>query len=239
MRKILFVLLSALLLSNCQSEEKVGNLEITGNVKGLKKGMLFLKQYQDTSLVTLDSISISGDSHFATTVNIKEPEMLYLFLDRGKTNSIDNSLLFFAEPGKINIETNLETFYANAKVSGSANHDQYADYKKVKARYKDKELDYTQKFLDAYRNNKAPNPDDIAKQQQIIKRRYLYTVNFALNNKDKAIGPYIALSEIPDATVKYLDTIAKNMTPANAKSRYGKALLEFVAERKKEQDAIK
>jgi hypothetical protein len=32
--------------------------------------------------------------------------MLYLFLDRGVSNSLDNNLLFFAEPGNINIETN-------------------------------------------------------------------------------------------------------------------------------------
>ena len=41
--------------------------------------------------------------------------MLYLFLDRGQTNSIDNNLPFFAEPGNIKIETTLKlsliTFY--------------------------------------------------------------------------------------------------------------------------------
>ena len=49
--------------------------------------------------------------------------MLYLFLDRGQTKSIDNSLPFFAEPGNIKIETSLKHFFADAKITGSKNHD--------------------------------------------------------------------------------------------------------------------
>jgi hypothetical protein len=65
-----------------------------------------------------------------------------------------------------------------------------------------------------------------------LKRRYLYTANFALNNAKHEVGPYLALSEIYDANIKYLDTIRKSMSPKVAKSRYGKMLTEFVAERK-------
>jgi hypothetical protein len=36
---------------------------------------------------------------------------------------LDNNLLFFAEPGDISIETNLENYIADAKVTGSKNQD--------------------------------------------------------------------------------------------------------------------
>jgi hypothetical protein len=39
--------------------------------------------------------------------------MLYLFLDRGVSNSLDNNLLFFAEPG--NIDTKLDSFFMELK----------------------------------------------------------------------------------------------------------------------------
>ena len=66
-----------------------------------------------------------------------------------------------------------------------------------------------------------------------IKRRYLFSINFALNNKDSEIAPYIALAEVYDANIKYLDTINKSMTPKVAKSKYGMMLSKFVDQRKK------
>ena len=226
------VLFSMLAFIGCAKKE--GNLHISGNINGLNKGTVYIRQQQDSALVLLDSIEISGDSKFASTLQIESPEMLYMFLDRGVSNSIDNSLPFFAEPGTIIIDTDLETFYAKAKVSGSKNHDLYEDFKKVKTRYTNQELEFTEKELQAFKNNATVSAEDEAKYGAIVKKRYLYAINFALNNKDREIAPYIALAEIPDANVKYLDTIAKSMSPNVAKSKYGKMLTKFVADRKAE-----
>jgi hypothetical protein len=67
-------------------------------------------------------------------IDLKSPEMLYLFLDRGVSNSLDNNLLFFAEPGNINIETKLDSFLYGAKITGSKNHELYEEYKKINSR---------------------------------------------------------------------------------------------------------
>jgi hypothetical protein len=56
----------------------------------------------------------------------------------------------------------------------------------------------------------------------VIKRKYLYATNFAINNKDHEVAPYIALAEIYDINLKFLDTIQKSMTPKVAQSLYGK-----------------
>ena len=61
-----------------------------------------------------------------------------------------------------------------------------------------------------------------------IKRRYLYTVNFALNNKDSEVAPYLALTEIYNARIDLLDTINKALTPKVKNSKYGKELEEFI-----------
>ena len=65
-----------------------------------------------------------------------------------------------------------------------------------------------------------------------IKRGYIYAINFAINNKDSYVAPYIALKEIPDANIKYLDSIAQVLTPDVAASKYGKELQEFLKEKK-------
>ena len=101
MKKLLPAILSLTLLFSCENKPET-NLKITGNVKGLQKGTLYLKKMGDSTYITLDSMKIDGKSEFETNIDLKSPEMLYLFLDRGETNSGDNNLMFFAEPGKIN-----------------------------------------------------------------------------------------------------------------------------------------
>lgn len=233
MKKILFAF-AALAILSCNEEKKAeGNLHIKGNVKGLKQGTIYVQKIVDTALVAIDTITIKGDSNFESHLTIDSPEMLYLFLDRGETNSIDNNLMFFAEPGNMTIDTRLESFYGGAKITGSKNQKLFEDYKKMMSRYNDMQLALTEKKLRAIQFNRAAPEDVDQKTADNIKRRYLFSINFALNNKDSEIAPYIALAEVYDANIKYLDTINKSMTPKVAKSKYGKMLTKYVAERKK------
>ena len=101
MKKILLVALTMITFISCQKKENVdgANLHIIGNIEGLGQGKLYIQKIQDSTLVVLDSIQIKGESNFESHIQLESPEMLFLFLDRGQTNSIDNSLPFFAEPG--------------------------------------------------------------------------------------------------------------------------------------------
>lgn len=238
MKKTLAALAGLLLLAACAKEEKKGNLEITGNIKGLKKGTLFLKQLQDTILVNIDTIAIDGDSSFKTAVNIAEPEMLYLFLDRGETASIDNSLPFFAEPGKMTIDTNLDTYYAKAKITGSKNQSLLEEYNMVKKRYVDQELEITVKDIEASIRNKTLPDTEIAKYEGALKRRYLYTANFALTHKDLEIAPYVVVAETPNLGLGYIKQILDGLSPKVAASKYGKLLRQLYNERAKTETPV-
>ena len=234
MQKTLIALLSLIVLSSCSEKKSNKNLHITGYIKGFKKGTLYIQHIKDTSLVALDSIKIDGDSHFKSDINIDSPEMFYLFLDRGVTNSIDNNLPFFVEPGSINIESSLEFFTADAKITGSKNQELYDEYKKVVSRYVDQNLDLIKKRFDAYKNTNIVEATKMQQEQDnVLKRKYLYTTNFAVNHADYDVAPYVAVAEISDINLKYLDTIQKSMTPKIAKSLYGKKLNELIAQRKK------
>ena len=87
--------------------------------------------------------------------------------------------------------------------------------------------------------SKDNNLDEINKieleEQDLLKRKYLYTTNFAVNNGDHEVAPYVALADIYDINLKYLDTIQKSMSPKVSKSLYGKKLNEFYATRKKQE----
>jgi hypothetical protein len=236
MKKISIAFIAITLLFACSEKKSENNLHLTGNIKGLKKGTLYVQRVDNNKLVAIDTISIDGNSNFETNIELKSPEMMYLFLDRGVSNSLDNNLLFFAEPGDISIETNLENYIADAKVTGSKNQDLYYEYKKVDKRFQDESLTLIEKKFKAMKNkNESELTNIVAKQETNIKRKYLYATNFAINNKDYEVAPYIALSEIYDINLKYLDTIHKSMSPKVAQSLYGKKLTEYIASIKKQQ----
>ncbi len=233
MQKIALSIVATLFLVACTEKKSDKNLQITGYIKGFTKGTLYIQKIKDSTLVALDTIEINGDSHFTSDLDIQSPEMLYLFIDRGESNSIDNNLLFFAEPGKINIETSLNYFTSDAKITGSKNQELYDEYKYVASKYVDKNLDLLNKKFKAYKDKNDAEVNKINKQQDdITKSKYLYATNFAVNHSDYDIAPYIALSEIYDINMKFLDTIDKSMTPSVSKSLYGQKLKELIKERK-------
>jgi hypothetical protein len=235
MHKFILAIVSVAIFASCSEEKSKNNLEITGNIKGLKKGKLYIQRVEDTTLVALDTIILNGTSSFQTNIKLDSPEMLYLFLDRGVSNSVDNNLLFFAEPGKMNIDTDLEFFLGNVKVTGSKNHELYDQYKSIISKFNDQQLELVKTELMALKGKKDISDESTKKQDAILKRKYLYSANFALTNADHEVAPYIALTDIYDINIKFLDTIQKSMTPAVAKSKYGKKLNEFIAERKKQE----
>lgn len=221
-------------MASCNKKESKGNLHLTGNVKGLKEGTLYIQKVVDTTLIAIDTIKIDGNSHFESDLDIKSPEMLYLFLDRGVTNSLDNNLMFFAEPGIMNIETNLDSFLSGAKITGSKNQELYEEYKKTTERYKDENLNLIEQKFKAIKRKDATAVDSLNKLQDLnLKRKYLFAVNFAMNNKDHEIAPYIALAEVYDINIKYLDTIQNALTPKVAQSMYGKKLTNYIEALKK------
>ena len=235
MKKIFLVAIAVFTLISCNKNEENSdaNVHITGDVKGLSQGKLYLQKIQDSALVMLDSIIVNGDSKFESHIKLDSPEMLYLFLDRGQTNSIDNSLPFFAEPGNIKIETTLKHFFADAKISGSKNHDLWKKFDSINSKFRDQNLALMEKRL---KNELKPNvttTDSIEKAyKSLLTRKYRYTAHFAATNGNKEIAPYLALSEIADINTTYLDTIQKSLTPEVAKSKYGKMLNEHIKERK-------
>jgi hypothetical protein len=238
MKKTVLLFVAFSLFIACKKEETKSdaNLHISGNIKGIKQGKLYIQMLKDSTLVVVDSIIFDGKSEFESHLKIDSPEMLYLFLDRGQSNSLDNNLVVFAEPGNISIETSLETFYANSEVKGSKNHDLLQDFLKINSRFTNEQLVLLEREIKAKQENNQASLDSIEiANEKLIKRKYLYSINFALNQKEYEVGPYIALSEVHDAQLKYLDTIQKSMSPKVANSKYGKMLTKFIEERRKEE----
>ncbi|UJH92412.1 DUF4369 domain-containing protein [Antarcticibacterium sp. 1MA-6-2] len=232
MKKLGFFTLVFFTLIACSTKEN--NFKVSGSVKGLKKGTLYLQKIEDTMLVNVDSVVIKGDANFVLEDYLESPQIMYLYLDKVDNVQYDDRIEFFAEEGEVTINTTLKNFEIDAKVNGSANQEKLAEYRQMMRRFNDKNLELIQQNFEAQRDE---NDSLLLKTNeaydQLLKRKYLYTVNFAINNKNLELAPYLALSEVFDANIKYLDTIYISMTPQVQKSMYGKELKDFLQERRR------
>jgi len=234
MKKLALLLVILISITSCS--EKESNLIVSGEIKGLKKGTLYLQKIKDTALVNIDSVVVDGDPMFSMETYIESPQIMYLYLEKVDNNTYDDRIDFFADEGEISINTKLEKFETSAEVVGSVNQEKLVEYRKMISRFNDQNLDLIKASFEAEKSQDEDKLMEIDKKYDgLLKRKYLYTVNFAINNKDHEIAPYLALSEVFDANIKYLDTIYNSLAPKVKKSKYGKELKDFLKERRKEE----
>ena len=224
-------LLALLLLIISCGKDSDSNFTLKGNVKGLKKGTVYLQKVKDSVFETIDSLVVNGNPEFELHTNLESPEVLFLKLHMNDNE--EHIITFFADKGVTEFNSTLKNFEMDAKIKGSKQQEKLEEYLLMMSRYNNKNLDIIKDNLDAQKDNDTIKLNKSLKQYQgIIKSKYLYTINFAINNKDSEVAPYLALSEIYDANVKYLDTINNQLTPEVKASKYGKQLQDYINKRK-------
>ncbi len=230
-KTILFSLLFVFLLAACGGNTSAKTMTVTGKVKGLKKGTLFLQHIPDSTLVTLDSLQVEGDGSFSFNTELESPEIFYLYLDKKDANDINDRITFFGEPGNITINTAWNTFDTNARIVGSETQKKLEEYQKTMSRFNFKNLELMQTAANRQTALDSVEMDSIQRlSDRNVQRGYAFALNYALNNKDSYIAPYIALTEVSDANVIYLDSIYNSLTPKVADSKYGTKLGEYLAQ---------
>jgi len=220
----------AISLYSCAKTETT---HFTGTIKGLSKGTVYLKKVEDTTLVVLDSINLKGSDSFDFKVNITEPDICYLYLDKKDGIEFNDLVEVFLEPSKtIHLTTQLDKFSRKLKIVGSDNQTRLETFRKVNSNFNKRHFSLLKANLEAVKNNNQDSIQLIYNQvQNTIKHKYLYTVNFALANKEYEVAPYVVVKEIEDAQAKYLDTVYNSLAENIKASKYGKQLKQLIAER--------
>jgi len=224
MKKISYFIIVLLIIA-CSKEQP--DLTVKVNVNGLKKGVLYLKKIKNENLITVDTVAINGHSQVELHGPLESAEVFYLFLD--KNSSENDRIIFFADKGVTEIETSLKNFGYDAKIKGSPQQKVLEEYKLMMSRFNEQNLDLIKENMEALKSGDTIKRDSLQKKSDnLLKRRYLFTVNFALNHKESEVAPYLALTEIYNAKVKFLDTINNSLTPKVKASKYGKDLQQFI-----------
>ncbi len=218
---LIFTLL--LLIFSCSTDNN--KMIVSGEIEGLKKGTLYLQEIQDSIIVSIDSMIIDGKSDFLLEARIDEPDIYYLYLDKNDGESLNDIITFFGNIGEININTRLQTFDSGYEISGSKNSKLLGEYLSVKRKFNFQNLDLLEIFYKAQAENSQKTIDSVNSQiENLIKRKYLYSLNFAINNSEYEISPYIAVSEIADANTDLLNKLYDTLPKKIKNSKYGKIL---------------
>ncbi|WP_228238731.1 DUF4369 domain-containing protein [Allomuricauda sp. M10] len=228
MKRILFVMLLGLVVVSCEKNTE-NTMTLTGNIKGLKKGTLYLQQAKDSTLVVLDSLEINGDGSFTFTEEVENPDIYYLYLNKKDNNDINDRITIFGEPGLITVKTSWNTFDTKAEITGSKSQEKMEEFYDMASKFNIKELMLVQQAGLPQFQNDSLALDSLQNQiDQNTIRKYRYALNFGLHNGDSYATPYLMLAEASQANPKYLDSIYKGLSPEVAESKYGKMLKELL-----------
>ena len=231
MKKIIAIFSITLTIFACSKKE--GNMIVEGQIKGLKKGTLYLQKMQDTALVSVDSVKLLGSDMFRLSDQVDSPVMYYLTFDG---NTTDKRILFFGEEGVITINDKVEEFGINPKISGSKNQEVMDKFNVINKQFQSERLEFIKKDFEAKKSGDENLIQKIEEDyKRLVRRRVLYTTNFAINNADFEAAPYIAMTEMYDATFQMLDTVNKSLTSKVKKSAYGKSLQNYLNQIKKSE----
>jgi len=230
MKQLSISLLFVILFTAC-ADNSENTMFVNGTVKGLKKGVLYFQKVSDTTLVTLDSLEVKGDGNFEFTTSLDSPQIFYLYLKKEDNNEMNDRITFFGEPGIITIQTSWNAFEKKAVIEGSVTQKKLEEYRKIMSRFNTQNLEQVQASIDPDLINDPRALDSLQKAyEKNIRRSYLYALNFALSNTESHIAPYIALTEVADANVTYLDSIYNSLSPEVANGTYGMALKKHLNE---------
>ena len=221
MKQLLAVVFLFLLLTAC-SERSEQLMTVSGNIDGLKKGMLFLQKIEDSVLINVDSLELRGDGIFSLQYPVSNPEVFYLYLNKADNNAINDRITFFGEAGEIVITSVWNQFEAKAKVEGSKSHSVFTEYQDMMSNFNKRDLEIAQAVYAASDTINVDSLELLAERNYV--NRYRYLLNFSLAHPESYVTPYIALTDGAEANPVYLDSILNGLTNEVANSKYGKAL---------------
>ena len=228
--KILLLLLSITIIYGCNNSESNNYMLVNGKIDGLRKGKLYLQQFVDSVFVSIDSTEVNNKFEFNLGTQIDEPDIYYLYLDKDDGDSVNDRIKFFGDSGEITINSRLITFDSNAEISGSENQTLMEEYISIIRKFNLENLDLLEIYYDSQINGNNKRFDSVNDAiNNLIKRKYLYSLNFASTNADYEISPFILTTEVPDANKELLKQVYDKFNDSINVSKYGKLLMEIIS----------
>lgn len=234
------LLFSALSLSivACQNDEKEQIKEpefgITAEISDLNYKTAYLNDFIDGELIKLDSCSIVGGK-FSFKGKVELPEVRYINFNDGKER-----IVLFVQNDSIHIGGSFQDI-PSLKISGSATHNLFDDFKKGIKTHDEKLAELTERF---YAADAAGQEEEIEKidseyyATEEIKQKFVE--DFINMNKSSVVAPFIGLRFLaPIYDIEKLETLSKLFEKDAASSVYTKLINERLALLKSTEVGVK
>jgi len=206
-------------------------MSVNGKIDGLRKGDLYLQKFVDSVFISIDSTEVNDEFEFNMGIPIDEPDIYYLYLDKLDGDSLNDRIKFFGDIGEITINTRVNTFDSTAEILGSDNQILMEEYISIIRKFNLENLDLLEIYYNSQINGNNKRFDSVNDAiNNLIKRKYLYSLNFATTNANYEISPYILTTEVPDANKELLKQVYDKFNDSIRVSKYGKLLMEIISE---------
>ncbi len=231
MKKILLLATVTLALYSC-SKVADGEYLITGKVKGMKTGMVFLQKEgpDGMSLVNIDTVKIV-DEKFEIKGKVDEPAISMIEIQK-----VNGKIPFILEHGEITLEVDKDSIF-KSKIGGTYSNDEFSKFNdesaKIRKRIQKSVMDFQMKNMtamnDARKNNDTVTINSLRKQYDVLQKDMTdYTFNYPKTHPKSFISVLItqAMFSNPKFKSQEIETIFNSLDASLKKTKPGKKIKE-------------
>ena len=172
MKKILLLVAVAIVLFSCKNLAE-GEYEITGTVKGMKTGLVYLENQGQMGMgpVAIDTVKIV-DGKFEIKGKTTEPEIHFIQVDK-----VNGKVPFILEGGEITITVDKDSLF-KSKLSGTYSNEEFDKFNeessKIQKRLQKKVMAFQMKNMaamnEAQKNNDTITMNSLRKQYDVLQK---------------------------------------------------------------------
>ena len=242
MKKILFLVITTVVLFSCKNLAD-GEYEITGNIKGIKSGLVYLEKQDPMGMgvKTIDTVKII-DGKFKIKGKTTEPEICFIQIDK-----VNGKVPFILEGGEIEMQVDKDSLF-KSKLSGTYSNDEFSKFneetnklqKKVQKKAMDFQMKNMAKMNEAQKNKDTVAMNSLRKQYELIQKDITdYTFDYPKTHSKSYISVLIVQAMFNNSKfkVKEIETIYNTLDESLKKTKPGKKVKENIDNLKKQMNA--
>lgn len=244
MKKILLLVTVAIVLFSCKNLAD-GEYVISGNVKGMKNGLVFLEKQSPMGIgpLAIDTVKIV-DGKFEIKGKTTEPEIHFIQIE-----NINGKVPFILEEGEIEIEVDKDSIF-KSKLAGTYNNEEFSKFgeesSKIQKRLQKKVMDFqmknTAKMSAAQKANDTVTMNALRKQYDLLQKDMTdYTFGYPKDHPKSFISALITQMMFNNKKFKTseIEAIYNSFDESLKKTKPGKAIKENLEAAKKQEKAKK
>lgn len=237
MKKILLLVAVAVVLFSCKNLGE-GEYEITGNVKGMKTGLVYLEKQNPMGMgaLAIDTVKIV-DGKFEIKGKTAEPEIHFIQIDK-----VNGKVPFILEGGEIAITVDKDSIF-KSKSTGTYSNDEFTKFNeestKIQKKMQKSVTDFQMKNMtvmnEAQQNKDTVTMNRLRKEYDVIQKPITdYTFGYPKTHPKSFISVLIVqmMANNPKFA-KEIDGLYNSLDESLKKTKPGKAVKSTLDIKKK------